>query len=313
MKKLNLIIIINLFVPAVFGQSTTPVIDYEAECQQAIATTNIVHLINIGPKIDDYDKRFDYYMFVIENLVYTKKSKAISDILAHLIRFKLMDNGNVMPADKYEIFTDAVHNILQKNMIDDGITFIELQLAYILNMNADTPKTFMHLHHLSLAGADMQLLLNFMLDGGLLKNDSEIASVKAEIARRLEPNIKRWLRKTGKTFVSTVDANGKVTLNPIAEASKPIIAKLNSARCEGLEAELRKIGIDVVDCDRTKLDATMPDHIDKILYGDLPFVNTGSIVIYLGVDGYNRFVDEFNFGSMSTSMSTFSNSEEKKK
>ena len=98
------------------------------------------------------------------------------------------------------------------------------------------------------------------------------------------------LRADGKSFVT------KDGVNPLAAKVQPVVDALNAPGCEGLEAALRALGADAPDCDRAELKGMCDAAGTRIMQGDGGMEWLGKVSIVLGVDGFNRFVDEYNNG-----------------
>jgi hypothetical protein len=125
-----------------------------------------------------------------------------------------------------------------------------------------------------------------------------------EGARRLKDGVKQratklarlQLRAEGKSFVTPT--NG---VNPLTERVAPVVVALNAPACEGLEAALRKLGSSMADVERAALLARVAEWRTAILAGekngeDIERV-LGKLAVGLGVEAYNRFVDEYNNGA----------------
>ena len=117
---------------------------------------------------------------------------------------------------------------------------------------------------------------------------------KQWIKKHAERLARLGLRAESKTFVV------KDGVNPLVAKVQPVIDALNAPACEGLEAALRALGAEVAEGDRTELKKMAEVWAAQVMSGDLAGGEAarylGKIAIALGVDAYNRFVDEFNNG-----------------
>jgi hypothetical protein len=107
---------------------------------------------------------------------------------------------------------------------------------------------------------------------------------------------KKALRDEGKSFVVK---NG---VNPLAERVKPLVDALNAPLAVGLEAALGQCGIPVANQDaaRAKLQSAAAEFARKVLYGEIPAEQLNAYLpvvrMAMGVEGYNKFIDEYNNG-----------------
>jgi hypothetical protein len=125
---------------------------------------------------------------------------------------------------------------------------------------------------------------------GLTETETGKRMIKA---RMIEP-ARATLRVEGKSFVV------KDGVNPLVAKVQPVVDALNAPACEGLEAALRALGLDVCDHDRADLKKVGDTWRVQVMRGDISGNDAarllGKISIVLGADGYNRFVDEYNNG-----------------
>lgn len=126
--------------------------------------------------------------------------------------------------------------------------------------------------------------------------------------------VRRGLRKAGKSFVAKpkLDEKGKVvkdakgnviTTNPTKEYMDEITACLNAPYFNGLEAALKKVGVEdenlpnLADL-RAQADKEVNASEQKILDGEIEFSNRFAYFLRfkLGVAEYNKFVKLYNDG-----------------
>lgn len=122
----------------------------------------------------------------------------------------------------------------------------------------------------------------------------EVEAAKQAIKGRAIILARAKLRADGKSFVM------KDSVNPLTAKVQPVVDGLNAPACEGLEAALRALGVEVSDFDRTELLKVGETWRGQVMRGDLTDYSSsrllGKIAIVLGADGFNRFVDEYNNG-----------------
>jgi hypothetical protein len=143
----------------------------------------------------------------------------------------------------------------------------------------------------------MQILLTAILDGNPQKSMAEVMRIKNTIKNLSIAQSKIFLRNSGKSFV---EQNG---VNPIQTIIQPVINALNAPLCTGLESALSTLGFATTNIDRTALTNDVAAYKDDIFYGRQdanPLVN-GSILILLGADGYNQWVNLYNGTTTSVS------------
>ncbi|MFZ4397936.1 MAG: hypothetical protein ACOYOU_20180 [Kiritimatiellia bacterium] len=121
------------------------------------------------------------------------------------------------------------------------------------------------------------------------------ADVAQYLLGKATQTAKKALRDEGKSFVVK---NG---VNPLAERIKPLVDALNAPLAVGLEAALGQCGIQVANQDpvRAKLQTAAAEFARKVLYGELsadPNACLPVVRVALGVEGYNKFIDEYNNG-----------------
>lgn len=101
------------------------------------------------------------------------------------------------------------------------------------------------------------------------------------------------LRAEGRSFVT------KNNVNPLVEKVEPVVKALNAPECQGLEAALRALDVDIPDVDRSSLRKTIAPWQATIMTGDTDGqAYLGKISVVLGVEEYNRFVTEYNDGKV---------------
>lgn len=278
------------------ANAQTPADTYADICYYAMLSNNVGAVESTMYKITSPTKTIDYALWVVE------QKPAGLEVLNSTLD-KIFSMGYTLSDAQLAKAKKIAIDIKKKRPASDGATFTALALDKKLSTGQDLwqglPESGKQ-NNIDLLIQSEAQAIDFLLDGGLNKSINEVGIIKDWLARRLEPAIKKYLRKNGKSFVSIVGPDGKVSVNPITDASKPIIDALNAPKCEGLEAALREIGIDVPDYDRTRITTLVPDYMDKIMYGEIPFNNVGSILMFLGVDGYNKWVDEYNNGTPTT-------------
>lgn len=118
-----------------------------------------------------------------------------------------------------------------------------------------------------------------------------IIDLKKAIQQLASKSIKRKLREQGKSFVT------KDGVNPCEEYLTRLNVALDAPRFAGLNAWLEELGFEAR-IDETKLlsEETITDLKQKIFYGEknnTPFTEV-VLLTYLGVEGYNQFVKEYN-------------------
>lgn len=134
------------------------------------------------------------------------------------------------------------------------------------------------------------LLANEAMSVDNVRQCKEAIKQQAIILARLN------LRAEGKSFVTPKDGP-----NPLAERVAPVVAALNAPACEGLEAELRKLGLSIDDVDRSGPAAAAEVWKAEIMSGAMSGSAAGQVLgklaVVLGPEAYNRFVDEYNNGA----------------
>lgn len=126
----------------------------------------------------------------------------------------------------------------------------------------------------------------YMTEHGLKK-------MKESIQKKAATAIKRKLREQGKTFVT------KDGVNPCEEYLTRLNAALDAPRFAGLNAWLEELGFEArLNESKMLSEEYIHDLKEKIFYGErdnTPFTRV-VLLTYLGVDGYNEFVKEYNSG-----------------
>ena len=138
---------------------------------------------------------------------------------------------------------------------------------------------------------------------GLLLAPEPLALGGAESLRRALRDgavvqARNWLRYSGRSFVV------RDGVNPLTEAVQPVVEALNAPGAAGLEAALRGLGAEVPDFDRGELEALAVDWQAKIMSGELIGAGLNSVLgklsVVLGVEGFNAFVERYNYGNGGT-------------
>lgn len=278
-------IIVGLVLTSMLLTAKSQTIDeYDTICHYAMMSNDIQVVEQNVDKVISTNKRVEYYTWILS----TKKidKNAIIGYVSEIVRNTEFND------EQWNKLTNILISKTEDNTGTSGLTETTLRLHYLLANKGKSAASYGQVY------TNINTCVTMLLDGGLDKSVHDINKAKMEIATRLTKQIKIYLRKNNKSFVSILDPDGKLSVNPIADCSKPIIDALNAPQCIGLEAELRKIGFEVDDFDRTRLNALIPKYMDDIMYGEIPYSNniTGSILIYLGVDEYNAWVNEYNTG-----------------
>jgi len=278
-------IIAGLTLTSMLLTAKSQIIDeYDSVCHYAMMSNDISVVEQNVDKVISTNKRVEYYTWILS----TKKmdKNAVIGYVSEIVRKTEFND------EQWNKLTNILISKTEDNTGTSGLTETTLRFDYLLANKGKLPTSNSQLY------TNINVCVALLLDGGLDKSAYTISIGKWEIANKLPKQIKRYLRKNNKSFVSVLGPDGKVSVNPIADCSKPIIDALNAPQCIGLEAELRKIGFEVDDFDRTRLNALIPKHMDDIMYGEIPYSDSiiGSILIYLGVDGYNAWVNEYNTG-----------------
>ena len=100
-------------------------------------------------------------------------------------------------------------------------------------------------------------------------------------------------RAEGRSFVT------KNNVNPLVQKVGPVVKALNAPQCVGLEESLRALDVDVSDVDRSLLQKTIAPWQATIMTGDTDGqAYLGKIAVVLGVEGFNKFVAEYNDGKV---------------
>ena len=109
--------------------------------------------------------------------------------------------------------------------------------------------------------------------------------------RNAQKSIKRWLRSHGQSFVA------KEGYNPVQDHLDALAKVLDAPRFDGLEKWAKDHDLDVtVDVSDLPDETELAKLKEAILYGDKPLdgPNQLTLMICLGVEGYNAFVKEYN-------------------
>ena len=122
-------------------------------------------------------------------------------------------------------------------------------------------------------------------------NQKNIPNDIKRYASNLTIPVKKYLRKHGKTFV--VGEDGK---NPVQDIIDEFTAAIQSPKC----ASVKEFCIKYLDADWVDLynisDEEFEDLKEKVFYGELPLNNQNAVRLqyYLGLTGYNAFIEEYN-------------------
>lgn len=287
-------IIVGLTLTSMLLTAKSQIIDeYDTVCHYAMMSNNVYVVEQNVDKVISSNKRVEYYTWILstKNLDKNLDKNYVINYVSDIVRNTEFND------EQWNKLTDILISRTEDNTGTSGLNLTTLRFDYLLANKGKLPASYSHLF------TNINTCVALLLDGGLDKPINEVDNAKREIAYKLTKQIKIYLRKNNKSFVSIVGPDGKVSVNPIADCSKPIIDALNAPQCIGLEAELRKIGFEVDNFDRTRLNALMPKYMDDIMYGEIPYARdtVGSILIYLGVDEYNAWVNEYNTGVSSRS------------
>ena len=103
------------------------------------------------------------------------------------------------------------------------------------------------------------------------------------------------LRAEGKSFVM------KDGVNPLTAKVAPVVAALNAPACQGIEEALKALdGVSPQAMEREPLQKVAAVWEQQIMQGDISTPAAarllGRIAVARGVEGYNRFVTEYNDG-----------------
>ena len=112
------------------------------------------------------------------------------------------------------------------------------------------------------------------------------------LLKKIVPEIRMWLRKSGKSFITKEDG-----VNPVQEEIDILQNALNAPKFAGLREWVAKVYPDYqwVEPD-WKSDEEINQIKEDIFYGQRDFVIQYKILLqtYLGTDAYNEFVEEYN-------------------
>jgi hypothetical protein len=118
-----------------------------------------------------------------------------------------------------------------------------------------------------------------------------VQDMKTAIQRKASKEIKRKLREQGKSFVTK---NG---VNPCGEYLSRLNTALDAPRFEGLNEWLAELNFNAR-IDESKLwnNEKISKLKDSLYYGDCSMTrfHKALLLVYLGVNGYNQFVQEYN-------------------
>ena len=152
-------------------------------------------------------------------------------------------------------------------------------------------------YHLLVAGATLDDLIKVLSEHAAFPsnrtymNEPYLSNMKQCIQKLASSVIKRKLREQGKTFVT------KDGVNPCEECLTRLNAALDAPRFAGLNAWLEELGFEArINEAKMLSDEYIKELKEKIFYGEknlTPFPKA-ILLVYLGVDGYNQFVKEYN-------------------
>ena len=156
-------------------------------------------------------------------------------------------------------------------------------------------------------GIPMPMKLNwYALSGNLQQSDYRVFRaddhhihtktqhelVVPALLKKIVPEIKMWLRKSGKSFITKEDG-----VNPVQEEIDALQNALNAPKFVGLREWVAKVYPDYqwVEPDWWS-DEKINQLKDDIFYGQKDFKIEFKILLqtYLGTDAYNAFVEEYN-------------------
>jgi hypothetical protein len=145
-------------------------------------------------------------------------------------------------------------------------------------------------------GGTLDDCLVFLADMVTFPNDTaffrvpEFETGKKVIQKYAVMAVKAYIRSQGKSFVVK---NG---VNPCEAYMTGLTEALNAPRFAGLDAWLKSIGHKGIDLSRMPSEENVVKLKEDILYGrkDMTAYHMAILYICLGVDGYNKFVSEYN-------------------
>lgn len=112
------------------------------------------------------------------------------------------------------------------------------------------------------------------------------------LLKKIVPEIKMWLRKSGKSFITKEDG-----VNPVQEEIDALQNALNAPKLAGLREWVARVYPDYqwIEPD-WKSDEEINQLKEDIFYGQKDFTTQYKILLqtYLGTDAYNAFVEEYN-------------------
>lgn len=154
-----------------------------------------------------------------------------------------------------------------------------------------------HAHYLLRAGATLDDLIKVLSEHAAFPSnrrymdERSLRDMKKSIQKLASSKLKRKMREQGKSFVTK---NG---VNPCEEYLTRLNAALDAPRFAGLNAWLEELGYEARINDAKMLsDEYIKELKEKIFYGEkeLTPLSKAILLVYLGVDGYNQFVKEYN-------------------
>lgn len=121
----------------------------------------------------------------------------------------------------------------------------------------------------------------------------DIVGYKKAIQAAAAKNVKRALRMRGVSFVT------KDGVNPCESYMTRLTEALNAPRFTGLNEWLADLGVEGrMDLSGLPTEAEVAKLVEDIMYGERNLGGKDKVILYvcLGVDGYNKFVKEYNGG-----------------
>ncbi len=219
--------------------------------------------------------------------------------------------------------SDLVFNVYRHNQAD---LFPKTYAKYLTSIESEYPLTVKIIRgEATLPQKSAKNYIKYIVERELFEifqlnsaNTMGGAGKMSGIARDIQDSsvyaVRRGLRKAGKSFVAKpkLDENGKamkdakgnaIMTNPTKEYMDEITACLNAPYFNGLEAALKKAGVEdenlpKLDGLRAKADEVVNALQEKVLDGEIEFSNSFAYYLRfkLGVAEYNKFVKLYNDG-----------------
>lgn len=121
---------------------------------------------------------------------------------------------------------------------------------------------------------------------------SDSDKIVSGLLYKVVPEIKKWLRKSGKSFITKEDG-----VNPVQEEIGVLQTALSTSKFVGLREWVAKIWPDYQWIEPTwKSDEEINQLKEDVFYGQKDFDTYVKIILqsHLGTDAYNAFVEEYN-------------------